>query len=147
MAAAGSVFHFLNSIANAFCVREFDKLLEILKAFDLKSPAKELLRTLLRVVDILVWTVASVPSLCLGLLDHVHAKISEERRNFLQVRVLISHVCKLDYPDLLALVDVVRLTPRLLTLAFRADGDVVWNRGASVGRRSPTLLDVTLGVC
>src|SRR5271155_1442724 len=129
MAAAGSVFHFLNSIANAFCVREFDKLLEILKAFDLKRPAKELLRTLLRVVDILVWTVATVPSLRLGLLDNVHAKISEERRNFLQVRVLISHVCKLDFPVLFAIVYFVRLTPRLLTLAFRADGDVVWNRG------------------
>jgi hypothetical protein len=106
VSAAGSVFHFLDSVADAFCVGKLDNPLdgvnfslgteyglgslewfaafvvgryylpfEILIAFNLKRATKELLRALLRIVHILIGTVTSIPSLRLGLLRNLHAKI------------------------------------------------------------------------
>jgi len=59
--------------------------------------------------------------------------------------MLIAHMRKLDYLHLMGLVDIIRLAPRLLALAFRTNGKIVWDGGASVGGRSPTL-DMTLDI-
>src|SRR2546421_2331292 len=59
--------------------------------------------------------------------------------------MLIAHMRKLDYLDLMGLVDTIRLAPRLLALAFRTHRNIVWDRGASVWGRIPTL-DITLDI-
>jgi hypothetical protein len=59
--------------------------------------------------------------------------------------MLISHMRKLEDFDLLGLVDIVGFAPGLLTLTFGTNGGIVWDGGASVGRRAPTL-GVTLEI-
>jgi hypothetical protein len=61
-------------------------LLEFFHAFDFEGAAEELLGALLGVVDVLVWAVAAIPSLRLGLLDDCHAKVC----------VLVSTLSKID---------------------------------------------------
>ena len=89
--ATRGVFHLLNTIGENFDVRDFGDsasllgsewhwrivhlLLELVHTLDFESSAQILLGTLLGVVDVLVWAIASIPSLSVRLLHHSHAEV------------------------------------------------------------------------
>jgi hypothetical protein len=64
-------------------------LFELLHAFDFESPSEILLRTLLSIVDVLVWSVTSIPSLSFSLFNHSHPKV------WAHIRVVVSRLCRL----------------------------------------------------
>ena len=108
-------------------------LLQLLYAFDLEGAAQELLRPLLTVVYVMIWSVTPEPFLCVGLLRDVHAEVwlyeyiintsmehlaSEERRDDLEIWMLIPHVRELHDLDLLRPIDTSCLLPCCLTFAI-----------------------------
>ena len=89
-----------------------DLLLQLLVALYRPRTTQELLlRSLLYHVDVGLGAISPHPYLVVRFLGDVHAKVEEELRDGVEIRVHVSHVAQSQQPDLLALVDLLAFLP------------------------------------